>query len=141
MNHSLITLNVIINKSIELTRQNEDIKAVLLVGSYARNRQNNTSDIDLIILTEKWENYVNSSDWIGMYGEIEESQIEHYGLITSIRAFYKEYEIEFGLGSLEWIKEPIDQGTEKVLRDGYKIIYEKYCALKHIKEAIAPIQP
>ena len=111
-----------------------DIVAILLVGSYARNMQNEKSDIDLVIISDQWKQFLVNKKWLSYYGAPLTTNIEYYGLITSLRVKYEQYEIEFGLGSTEWISVPIDNGTKKVLQDGYKILYERDNSLLQIKQ-------
>lgn len=50
---------------------------------------------------------------------------QYYGTCTSIRVWYKNgQEIEFGIVDPAWMKKPLDTGTKKVLRDGYKVIVD-----------------
>ena len=52
-----------------------------------------------------------------------EQQTEYYGACTSIRVWYEDgREVEFGIVEPPWISMPLDNGTYRVLSDGYKII-------------------
>jgi hypothetical protein len=131
-------LRTVIAKCNDLVLRHDDIQAVILAGSYARNAQSEASDLDLVVLTDEWEAYTKSRGWLRLFGEPLATSTEYYGLITSIRARYEAYEIEFGMGSTEWISEPVDQGTRRVLEDGYQIIFERNGILKRIKGMIEP---
>lgn len=122
----------------EMISNHNDIVAILLVGSYARNMQNEKSDIDLVILSDQWKQFFVNKKWLSYFGTPLTINIEYYGLITSLRVKYEQYEIEFGFGSTEWISIPIDTGTKKVLQDGYKILYEGDNSLIQIKECYKP---
>ena len=55
-----------------------------------------------------------------------EQQTEYYGACTSIRVQYEDgREVEFGIVEPPWISMPLDNGTYRVLSDGYKIIIDK----------------
>jgi len=124
------------NNTILLCNHYSNIIAVLLVGSYAINKQKEGSDIDLVIITEEKEKLIIEDRWIKIFGEPKKKTLEDWGEITSIRVNYKEYEIEFGIGTRRWIRIPLDKGTEKVLRDGYIILFEKENSLEDIKKAV-----
>lgn len=130
------TIEQIWNSTIAFCQYNLTISTVLLVGSYARNEQKEGSDIDLVIITEEKEKLIQECKWIRMYGDPKSVKIEEWGEITSIRVRYAEYEIEFGIGEKGWIKIPLDEGTEKVLKDGYIILYEKENSMKNVKKII-----
>ena len=60
-----------------------------------------------------------------------EQQTEYYGACTSIRVWYEDgREVEFGIVEPPWISMPLDNGTYRVLSDGYKIIIHKELAEK-----------
>lgn len=102
------------------------IESVIVVGSYARGTNKNTSDIDLCIITSNKETMVKNQDFTKIFGNIDKKQTEYYGKCTSIRVWYKEgREIEFGIVDPSWIESPLDAGTYKVLSDGYKVIIDK----------------
>jgi predicted nucleotidyltransferase len=113
-----------------------NIIAVLLVGSYARNEQKEGSDIDLVIITEDKEKFFLEDKWIKIFGKPMENTVEEWGEIKSIRIKYSEYEIEFGIGTRKWIRIPLDKGTEKVLRNGYIILFEKENCMEDIKKLV-----
>jgi len=65
--------------------KNKDLDSLLLIGSYARNKAHQDSDIDLVLILNNPEKYVNNLDWIKEFGEIEKHKIEYWGRVTSIR--------------------------------------------------------
>lgn len=74
-------LNAFVNwASIE-----EDVQAIGLVGSYAMGAARDDSDIDLVLLTEKMERYLENVKWIERFGAVEKHQVEDYGKLISIR--------------------------------------------------------
>ena len=107
-------------------KNNKNIESVILVGSYAKNTYKETSDIDLVIITQNKEEFIENRKFIKLFGFVDKSQIEYYGACTSIRVYYKYgMEVEFGFVNKSWIEEPLDKGTKKVLTDGYKVIIDK----------------
>jgi len=122
--------------AILMCKCNPSIITVLIVGSYARNEQKEGSDIDLVVITNEKEKLIIEDKWIKMFGEPKDKVIEEWGEIKSLRVKYKEYEIEFGIGTEEWIRMPLDRGTERVLRDGYIIIFDRGNSMQDIGKYI-----
>jgi len=113
--------------------KNNDLNSLLLVGSYARNEVHQDSDIDLVLIFNDPKKYINNLDWIKEFGEIERYEIEYWGRVTSIRAWYKNgIEVEFGITSAEWAETPVDSGTFRVVSDGSKILVDKSKKLKQL---------
>lgn len=124
------------HKLILLAEKNEDILAILLVGSYARNKQHEKSDIDIMIITIDEMKYFSDYKWINEIAEASAVEKENWGIVNTLRFFSGKTEIELNICSTEWIKLPLDPETERVLRDGYKIIFERNDSLHKIKKII-----
>ena len=118
----------------EFSFHTSHIESVIIVGSYARGTNKESSDLDIVIITANKAEMVSDQDFVHIFGEINKKQTEYYGACTSIRVWYKNgKEVEFGIVKPSWIKTPLDAGTRKVLSDGYKVIYDKK---KHFKNLI-----
>jgi len=103
-----------------------DIQAVGLVGSYARNAAAETSDVDLVILVQDPERFLQDRAWIRRFGDIRRQQLEDYGRLTSIRVWYVDgREIEYGITGLDWAALPLDEGTRQVISHGMRILFER----------------
>lgn len=108
------------------SRRRRDIRAVALVGSYARLQANPTSDVDLVIITVDPQKYLAQADWLRNFGTVIASRVEDYGKLTSLRAWYESgLEIEYGFTTREWISAPLDAGTKRVIADGMRVLFEK----------------
>jgi predicted nucleotidyltransferase len=95
------------------------IQAVAMVGSYARDEAKNTSDLDLIIIATDPTKYFAEPGWVGQFGSVSRTRIEHYGKVTSLRVWYADgLEVEYGLTDESWAATPLDEGTKKVVSDG-----------------------
>lgn len=102
------------------------IESIILVGSYARNAQKDTSDIDLVIISPEKNSLIEQTDLLKQFGAIKKQEIEYWGACTSIRIWYdKSFEVEFGFVEPSWISQPLDGGTHRVLSDGYQVILDK----------------
>jgi predicted nucleotidyltransferase len=103
-----------------------DIKAVALIGSYARGAATDKSDIDLLILVAEPHQYLADTSWTTQFGLVAKQQLEDYGRVTSLRVWYVDgYEVEYGLTTPAWIQPPWDKGTQLVLESGLKILFER----------------
>jgi len=76
----------------------EDIQAIALVGSYARGAARDDSDIDLVLLTDEPQKYLEDLKWMERFGPVEKHQTENYGKLISIRVWYQNgVEVEYGI--------------------------------------------
>lgn len=114
-------------------KQNEDIKSLILVGSYARGEAREDSDVDLVIITSNPDVYTNNY-FIDNFGKVTEFKKENWDSVTSIRVWYANngLEVEFGITTPIWVQKPLDEGTIRVLSDGYKVIVDKENYFKDI---------
>lgn len=115
-----------INDIKQWGNKNDDIRSIILVGSYARGEERDDSDVDLVIITSDTNKYLNNN-FIDNFGKVEKYSKEDWGRVTSIRVWYSSsgFEVEFGITTPIWIEKPLDDGTLRVLSDGYKVILDK----------------
>ncbi len=103
-----------------------DIQAVALVGSYARNAATDRSDVDLVIIADQPDAYVRERRWMEEFGPVLRHQIEVYGLLMSLRAWYANgIEVEFGWTGERWAAVPLDSGTREVIAGGLRVLFER----------------
>jgi hypothetical protein len=103
-----------------------EIQAVALIGSYARDEATNTSDFDLIILANDPTKYLAEPEWVGQFGSVRRTMVEHHGKVTSLRVWYADgLEVEYGLTDESWAAIPLDEGTKKVVYDGMQVLFER----------------
>lgn len=115
-----------IDTLINFSANTSYIESVIIVGSYARGTNKESSDIDVVIITSDKSGMITNQDFVQGFGEVYKKQTEYYGACTSIRVWYKNgQEVEFGIVEPSWIEKPLDAGTYKVLRDGYRVISDK----------------
>jgi predicted nucleotidyltransferase len=107
-----------------------DILAVVLVGSYAREAAKEDSDIDLVVLANDPRRWVEDTDWLKRFGSIEKQQTEDYGKVTSLRVWYVGgHEVEYGLTTSAWAQLPLDEGAQRVIKDGMRVLFEREALL------------
>ncbi|MEX2161582.1 MAG: nucleotidyltransferase domain-containing protein [Anaerolineales bacterium] len=103
-----------------------DIRTALLVGSRARGSSGLNSDIDLVILCDQRQDFLDDTHWASEFGDITKRATEHWGRLTALRVWYESgLEVEFGFAAQSWISQPLDQGTQEVLAGGYQILFDR----------------
>lgn len=116
----------IFKKISQWAEESPRIESVLLVGSWARGENRASSDIDLVVLTDAKEELLRDQSWTARFGRVARQQTESYGACTSVRVWYEDgREVEFGLVLPSWANAPLDGGTARVLRDGYRVLADK----------------
>lgn len=103
-----------------------DVRAVILVGSYARGRPRMGSDVDVMVLVEDLARYAGTSGWAsevvprarwvrrGQWGPV----VEHRWRLAS------GLHVEFGLAAPSWAQTPLDPGSATVLQGGARVLYD-----------------
>ena len=99
------------------------IESLLLVGSRARGTARPDSDIDLVLVAATPAALAHDPQFAARFGPVARQQVEAYGACTSLRAWYTDGpEVEFGFVAPSWAALPLDAGTARVLRDGYRLL-------------------
>ena len=112
--------NEFLDKLTQYAKITPHIESVIIVGSYARGTNKETSDLDVVIISSNKSEMVANQNFTQEFGKVNKQQTEYYGACTSIRVWYKDgKEVEFGIVDPSWISIPLDAGTYKVLSDGY----------------------
>src|SRR5207302_3811878 len=70
-------------------KEQSDIEGAALIGSYAGGTATENSDVDLMILTTSASRYLDNKEWLSVFGEIARSQNETWGVVETVRAFYR----------------------------------------------------
>jgi predicted nucleotidyltransferase len=111
-----------------------DIKAILLVGSYARGQAHDESDIDLVLLTDEPDKYLQDPYFTGAFGSINRIEKEFWGRVTSLRIWYEEgFEVELGITTPDWIfEDPLDAGTLRTITGGAEVVIDKTGGVERI---------
>jgi predicted nucleotidyltransferase len=110
-----------------------DIRAMALVGSRARGNQGQASDIDLLLLSDRAHEYRHSQEWLteidfrGSGYRLKSSESANYGVVWSRHIhLLPPAEVELTFAECCWAQtEPVDGGTRSVVKDAFKIIFDK----------------
>jgi uncharacterized protein len=128
----------------EWARAQENVYGLALVGSHARNAARPDSDIDLIVLAQNPSGFRDAAwlttiEWSRAGVRPIKWSDEEYGVVWSRRMWFKpEGEVEFGFAPLSWADvSPVDKGTQRVVSDGCRILYDPDGLLKRLTTAVA----
>jgi predicted nucleotidyltransferase len=111
------------------------VQAIALVGSYARREAKDDSDIDLVVLTDQPQEYLDDIKWTKRFGSVDKHQTEDYRKLTSVRVWYQNGpEVEYGITAPDWGANPLDAGTREVISGGMIVLFERGILLsRHAK--------
>jgi uncharacterized protein len=120
-----------------------EVVALGLAGSWARGAARMDSDADLVVVTAAVSRFVEREDWvqdaIGQPAAVVRSQ--HWGALTERRVrLASGFEVEFGFVGRAWAEEPVDEGTARVVADGFQVLYDPEGLLAHLVGAVSAAQ-
>jgi hypothetical protein len=121
-----------------------DVRALALVGSYARGTARDDSDVDLTILCADPAAYragrvwLDALPWDTLGARVVETRDEEYGPLWSRFIFLSSgLEIEIGFSTPAWAAvDPVDPGTWRVIHDGCRILYDPEGLLARLVMAV-----
>jgi hypothetical protein len=121
-----------------------DMRAMALVGSWARGDQSQVSDIDLLLLSDCAHEYRQSPEWLteidfrGTGYRLDSSESASYGVVWSRHMhLLPPAEVELTFAECRWAQtEPVDGGTRSVVKDAFKIIFDKDRMLSKLVAAV-----
>lgn len=104
----------------------QDVQAVVVVGSFARNALRMSSDVDVVLLTSEPERYVHDIHWAPpLVGRAKLIRSSTWGPVTERRVRLRSgLVVEFGITTPDWAAVPLDPGSWRVLGDGNRIVYD-----------------
>jgi uncharacterized protein len=119
-------------------KRQDDVQAVGLAGSWARNAERMSSDIDLVVLTSFPGQYVHSAAWLVDFGSPEVIRTKQWGVVTERRVLLASgLEIEFGFTQPTWASvAPVDAGTHRVVHDGLRPLFDPAELLARLVAAV-----
>jgi uncharacterized protein len=129
----LAEANAIVTAVSSWATKRGDIRAMALVGSWARGNQGQASDIDLLLLSDRADEYRHSQEWLaeidfrGTGYRLNSSESANYGVVCSRHIhLLPAAEVELTFAGCCWAQtEPIDDGTRSMVKDAFQIIFDK----------------
>jgi hypothetical protein len=137
-------LNTIVNAVADWAIARDDIRAMALVGSWARGNPHEGSDVDLLLLSDRADAYQHFPHWLTEIDftksgyQPQSSESATYGAVWSqhIRLL-PDVEVEVSFAKCSWAQtEPIDSGTRGVVKDAFRIILDKDGLLTRLVYAV-----
>ena len=124
-------------------RLEPSIRALALAGSWARGAAQPESDLDVLVLADPIEPWVQSDQWLrelaAMLGfRIDVVDLERWGVALSWRAWLAaDVELELTFARPEWAAvDPIDEGSRRVVQDGLRVMVDKDGRLKRLQAVV-----
>ncbi|MFG2054414.1 nucleotidyltransferase domain-containing protein [Micromonospora sp. NPDC048930] len=102
----------------------EDVRGVVVVGSWARGTARMDSDVDVVVLTDN-AGYAEPEVWTGLLaGEVVRSA--DWGPLREVRVRRRSgFEVELGVTPVSWAgTDPVDPGTRRVISDGHRVVHD-----------------
>jgi predicted nucleotidyltransferase len=136
-------VNAIIDAVAAWAVKRADIRAVALVGSRARGDPGQSSDIDLLLLSDKRDDY-RRRRWLAEIDferagyQVRSSNGVTYGAVWSRHVhLLPAAEVELTFAKCSWARTcPIDDGTRDVVKDAFRIIIDKDGRLAELVRAV-----
>jgi predicted nucleotidyltransferase len=121
------------------SRPRPDLRAVALVGSWARKDPRPGSDLDLILLSEDPSRYIEREDWAEELGTDRVTPATARGVLSERRLHLPSgLELDIAIGSPSWARtDPLDPGTVRVASDGLVRLHDPDGLLDRLVAAIS----
>jgi predicted nucleotidyltransferase len=116
-----------------------DLRAVAVVGSWARGGARPDSDVDVLLLTNNADAYLADLSWLPPVGPASLIRTRRWGVVVERRVVLDDgLEFEFGVTLPEWAStEPLDEGTRRVASNGLVALYDPEGLLGRLVDAVA----
>jgi len=120
-------VELLLERARDWASSRADVAAVALVGSWVRGEEGLDSDVDLIVLTDDPPAYTQEEDWIGALapGASLVRTGDWVAIVERRLRLPSGLEVDVGVGRPTWAAvAPVDPGTQRVLRDGLRIVHD-----------------
>jgi len=121
----------------EWAQEQPDVVALGLVGSWAYGKPRMTSDLDVALLTEEQEAYLEGDAWTYELGGVQLIKTQRWGPMIERRfTLPSGLEVEVGIALPSWAAtEPVDACTRRVVTDGMSVLYDPQGLLARLIDA------
>lgn len=145
--HSAVTseqAEILVDSVRRWVEERDDLRALALVGSWARGNPKSDSDLDLIIVANSPQAYRVPTKWLrGIHFAKAALKIRRYetcvyGNVWSSHIYLEpEAEVELTFAAPAWAcTNPIDPGTRSIVADAFRTIVDKDGTLSRLRTAV-----
>ncbi len=119
-------------------RGRPEVRAVALVGSWARGSARMDSDVDLIVLTDDTAAFIENEQWARELGARAVVRTRQWGVVTERRLVLPGgLEVEVGVVAPGWACiAPLDEGTARVVSAGFTALHDPEALLAALLSAV-----
>lgn len=116
----------------------EGIDGLVLVGSYARGDERMASDVDLVLLTPDPSFYADDLAWFQTVRKRSRLiRVMNWGPVQERRfRLPSGLHVEIGVAPTNWTDIPLDQGTQRVLGEGHRVLHDPRGVLQLASESV-----
>jgi predicted nucleotidyltransferase len=120
------------------SRLRADLRAVALVGSWARDAGRMDSDVDIVLLTEDVGAYTGETAWAEELGAVGIVRTQSWGVLIERRlAMPSGLDVDVGIVAPSWASTaPLDEGTARVAGDGLVALHDPDGLLSDLMRAV-----
>jgi GNAT superfamily N-acetyltransferase len=136
--------NAIVRAVTAWALAHEDIRAMALVGSWARGNPHRDSDIDLLLLSNRADEYRRRRKWLtevdfeGVGYRVLSTKNASYGAVWSRHVtLVPTSKVELTFARCSWARiDPVNIGTRSIVKDAFRVIIDKDRILATLVEAV-----
>jgi len=134
-------VEALLTRAADWAGRQADIRVLLLVGSWARGNPRLDSDVDLILLTDRVQRYLDGDVLLHALGAERVVRRQNWGAIEERRLrLASGLEVEVGIGEPSWAAtQPVDEGTRRVVMDGVRVLHDPAELASRLVSACRPI--
>ena len=126
-----------------------NLRALAIVGSWARGNARPESDLDCIVIADEPKGYRGDLGWLATIAfqdagyRVVSSNCAAYGQVWSWHVGLEpEAEVEISFAPPEWASiDPVDAGTERIVKDAFQIVIDKNGILEALVAGVAAGRP
>jgi hypothetical protein len=120
-------------------RGRSDVLAAAIVGSWARGEPRMDSDVDVVLLTDDAEAFIDSDAWAQDWGAASIVRTQRWGVLTERRlAMASGLEVDVGVVAPSWASlSPLDAGTAQVVAAGLIPLHDPHRLLEELVVEVA----